>query len=564
MARKAIDQNPQVYRRRYNFDLSHRVATTMKVGYLTPIDIVEVLPGDTWTVKPASLTRLSTTLVRPIMDDMYLDTYSFFVPLRILYDKLENVFGDSTPNAYVDPELAQIPTLSSISSESVKCIQGSVADYLGLPSTDAFSGLQDGLVGAISVLPFRAFALIKNEYFTVQSVENPVNVNLGEIALTEVLNGDAWSETNYTGMLPPVRRYGDYFSTCLPAPQKGPAVRIPGFDTNSPVSSLPSNSVETYPGAPLKFVSSTGLSGAYPQVLPLYAQINNGEAYFADTRGGAVQSVEGTLPYFAPANLWAQNGSVEDANIQSLRTAFQLQKYLERDALYGSRYREYLYAAYGVTSPDSRMQIPEFLAGAHNRLNIAQIPSTAQTDSYEVGQYAANINSLSQKTGGFSKSITEHGYIITVACIRYKHLYSQSVNRLWRRVNRDDFYDPLFANLGQQAVYVRDIFGIGEMGEPNQVLGYQEAYAEYRTIPDRVSAQMRPEPGNIGQYWSLADRFDTAPTLLDVTMEDNTSFERVISAQQQLVDPFVVDFNFQCSVARVVSAFGTPGLADHH
>lgn len=555
--RGAQGVNPAVYRRRTNFDLSHRVATTMKVGRLTPIDIVEVLPGDTWSMKTNSLTRLSTTLIRPIMDDMYLDTFSFFVPLRLCYDQLEQVFGDTSNNPYDDPDLDEIPFVE-LQSRTLDNYRGTVWDYLGLPCSGQVS--EDF---SISVLPFRAFALIYNEYFVPPGVGQPCNVFLGNFNSAEAPNQKDWGPMNYTGQLPYVRRYGDYFSTCLPAPQKGPAVRIPGFGPNDgvPVETRSMRGVTEFNNQPLQWIGGKAL-GSPGDLRSLGGQVTGATSNILNTFSPGVVSTWSYGNPIAPANLWAITGAYSDATINSLRVAFQMQKYLERDAWYGSRYREYLYAAFGVISPDSRMQVPEFLGGSHNRLNIAQIPAQQSSTEYEVGQYAANINSLSERSGSFSKSFTEHGYIITVGCIRYKHLYSQSTAALWERRTREKFYDPLFANIGMQAVPTRRVYPVPS--NYNQILGYNEAFADYRTILDRVSGQMRPLVGNIGHYWSLADIYTSTPSLSDIILEDTDSFERVISASESTVDPFIVDFYFRCSVARVVSPFGKPGLADHH
>ena len=390
---RALDTVPSVRRPRNNFNKSHRVAMTMKVGLLHPVDIVEVLPGETWRYKPASLSRLTTTLIRPIMDDMYLDTYSFFVPLRILYDKLENVFGDAKPSAYSDPELATIPGIPYSSAYTVT--PGSVADYLGLP-TSVVTPAEYYQFGFTSVLPFRGFAFIYNEYINPQSVGQPVNIHFGEWDPSEKPNGNAWSPTNYTGMLPPVRRYGDLYSTCLPAPQKGPAVQIPGFTASIPVGAFSTNHSNSYTSIKFDFNGSELMDSKYFGVSAGFD--SSMKLFDIPSR----DSNSGLLTLARPINLWADTRAVNDANINNLRTAFQLQKYLERDAIYGSRYREYLYAAFGVTSPDSRLQIPEFLGGSHNRLNISQIPSMSSATNYEVGQYAANINSLSEKSGKFT------------------------------------------------------------------------------------------------------------------------------------------------------------------
>lgn len=556
--RRHFDDLPGVKRPRANFNLSHRVATTMKPGLLHPIDIVEVLPGDTWTVDSASLTKLVVPLVRPIMDDVYLDTYSFFVPLRLCMSELEDVFGDSSPSAYESQELVKIPTFhaSVAKSGSTQNIpaSGTVYDYLGMV-TD-FVALGAEASADYSPLPARAFAIVWNEFFRNQQVDQEVNVNLASaVSAGELPNADAWSPTNYGGKLPPVRRYGDYFSTAMLAPQKGPAVKIPISGTPlSTVSGVVNPSVSSYP-YPIQLMSGTTDGGT------------DGVLYFSSSAHEIVKPVIGgdlpaTTENFVNSNLVV--GEPIDGTINALRTAFQLQKYLERDAFYGSRYREYLYASYGVISQDSRVQVPEFLGGTHNRLQISQIMSTASTESVAQGQFSGQISSLSEKNLRFSKSIPEHGYIITVAAIRYKHLYSQAVSQLWFRTRREDFYDPLFSNLGQKSIGVKELIGL-DQSMTSKIFGYQENFAEYRTIFDRVSGQMRPADGNTGQYWSLADRFAGVPSLSDLVHEQTDSFDRVLTATAASgVDPFVVDFNFRCSVARVVSPYSMPGFADHH
>lgn len=552
--RRYLDDLPGVKAPRANFNLSHRVATTMKPGLLHPIKVVEALPGDTWTVDSAQLVKLVTPLVRPIMDDVYLDTYSFFVPLRLCYDKLEDVFGDSAPSAYESPDLSVIPSfLMSFSQGTGSCVNipesGTVYDYLGALTDDVLFDPSAGgdYNSTYSVLPARAFALVWNEFFRNQQIDQEVAVNLSGVASTaEKPNNNDWSPTNYGGKLPPVRRYGDYFSSCMLAPQKGPAVKIP--ISGAPV--VGSESLHSLSSSGAKFGVSPG--NLYPD-----SNLSLGS--------GSLLAVPGAAPSGSAINMTnLVVGESDSGTINALRTAFQLQKYLERDAFYGSRYREYLYASYGVISQDARVQVPEFLGGTHNRLQISQIMSTAGTDKVPLGQFSGQISSLSEKNLRFSKSIPEHGYIITVAAIRYKHLYSQAVQKLWFRFRREDFYDKLFSNLGQKAIGLEELVGINFGGDSRRFLGYQENFAEYRTIFDAVTGQMRPLEGKTGQYWSLADRFAKMPSLSDVVHEQTDSFDRVLAATTESVDPFVVDFNFRCSVARVVSPYSMPGFADHH
>lgn len=556
--RKSFAELPSVYRPRRNFNLSHRVLTTMDVGKLTPIDIKEVLPGDTWSERVASLTRLTSSFIHPIMDNMFLDTYSFFVPLRLCQTDLEDVFGDSSPNAYAELDLSEIAYFRPPDGASIA--PKSVGDYLGLP-VGSLSGIP-----RVSALPFRAFALIWNEFFRNQTVDNEVNVLMGNLpAVSEVPNANAWSETNYTGMLPPVSRYKDYFSTAVVAPQKGPAVTIPGV-ANAPVVTSSSRQVS---GSRPALTFADASDGSIP------TDITDLKLVVSGTRSslfGVDDSITGSAPGLYPTNLITQ--STDAGTINALRTAFQMQKYLERDSIFGSRYIEYLYAAYGVYSPDARLQVPEFLSGSHNRITIQQQvitangtnpEGTAQTSKYLPGNVAGYAQSMSSKDGRFSKSFTEHGYIITVGCIRYKHLYSQAVSRLWTRTEREHFYDPLFSNLGQQAIYKYELYGLTPLpndGNP-PILGYQEAWADYRTIFDRVTAGGRPGLTNgVGDYWSLADVFSSTPSLVDIVHETDAPIDRVVSVLS--LDPFVVDFAFEDSVARVVTAFSIPGYADHH
>ena len=547
--RRYFDDLPGVKSPRANFDLSHRVATTMRPGLLHPIDIVEVLPGDTWSVDSASLVKSAVPFVRPIMDDIFLDTYSFFVPLRLLVNDFEGVFGDSSPSAYDEPSFTSIPVFRMVGDETAGqniAPANTVYDYLGALTDLVNLGSVQEIAAEYSVLPVRAFAFIWNEFFRNENIDQEVSINKATaVDASELPNNHDWSPTNYAGQLPPVRRYGDYFSTAMLAPQKGPSVKIPIEGTTLAVS----KSV-TPLGGNLKFLDSlAGNSG------PLNVHTDGTVSIGSNPSWGNDSSVSRT-------NLVV--GEPVDGTINALRTAFQLQKYLERDAFYGSRYREYLYSAFGVVSEDSRVQVPEFLGGTHNRLDIVQVMSTSATSTIAQGQFAGQLSCLSKKNLRFSKSVPEHGYIITVACIRYKHLYSQSVQKLWFRKRREDFYDRLFSNLGQKAIKLNEVIGGIPSGNYPSILGYQENFAEYRTILDRVTGQMRPDDGNLGQYWSLADRFNEVPALSDVVHEETDSFERVLSSLPAGEHPFVCDFNFRCSVARVVSPYSMPGFADHH
>lgn len=559
---------PAVNRRRYPFPFNYRHSTSAPIGKFVPLPYKEVLPGDTWSFQNISdMVQLTSTFIRPIMDDVFIDTFAFFVPLRILYDDLESVFGDPNPSAYSKPSLSSIPTILSGSEEKIAVAVGSVGDHLGLPTFKNIDG------GRYSVLPFRAFAKIWDEYARNQNVDQEMVVQTGGFQITEEPNIDPWSPTNYSGQLPPVARFHDYFSTMLLAPQKGPAVRIPGFAANLPVIT---GATHFDTKGPVPIHGDFSFTGSTPSgtAVGLGSVMNGaGTSIFDQTvvpvsvSGGELISLGSG---FNPTNLWTSTGDVSEATISSLRTAFQIQKYYERDALYGSRYREYIYAAYGVETDDASLQIPQLLAHGHHRLDITAVASTSDavsgdTQTYPVGQFAGSSKTLNSGTMRFTKSFTEHGYLFFCFCIRYKHLYSQGIDKAWMRTDRNDFYDPLFANLSMQAVSLDEIYGEDE-NYSDSVIGYQEAWAEYRTFLSSVSGEMRPNPnGNgIGQYWSLADFFTAKPSLLDIVHETDEPWKRVLSVDPAKQDPFIVDFGFQGVLAQVVPYYSMPGYVDHH
>lgn len=555
-----------VSKRRNKFDLSHGVKTALNVGELIPLDVQEVLPGDTFISDETHVVRLSSSYLRPVMDNVFMDTYSFFVPLRLLYDDLENVFGVAEPNEYLEESLSEIPTLPS-----GEVTPGSIADYMGLPV-----GAEIG--SGVSVLPFRAFAMIYNEWFRNENVQQSTFVQKGDIAASEKLNGNAWSQSNYTGMPPKISKKKDYFTACLPAPQKG-----------SPVSSNLTGS------APVLFPSSVDDS-LYVEDGPLesrrfsptirdtlgnpvtsrghlYSGVIGGPAsamgYTPSSSDNATTPV--TMSLSVPVDgVVADLSSVSAISINDLRFAFQLQKYKEREARFGSRYREYILGAFGVRSSDARMQVPEFLGGRRTPLNMQQVAQTsAQTQT--AGRYdtpLATLGGMSHSVGKsrYVKSFEEHGYVITVAAIRQLHTYQQGIEKMWFRKERTDFYDPLFANLGEQPVYQAQLYGFETepLGEGN-IFGYQEYGAEYRYRPSIITGQMRSGVENSLDVYHFGDYYSTAPTLSpQFIQETDEYFERTVAVDGSAQKEFILDVWFNCQAVRVMPLYSTPGLIDHH
>lgn len=549
--------------RRSRFDLSHGLKTSMSVGSLYPLDVIEVLPGDTFKLHTTQVCRVTSAFLRVPMDNLYMDVYYFFVPNRLVYDDWENVMGNASPNAWTDNDLAEVPTLPN----SVQTYSGTVGDYMALPLGLCKKG--------INIMPFRGFAMIYDEWFRNENTVPPMLIQKGAFNEgTEYPNNSDWSPSNYVGKLPKVSKRKDYFTGALPSPQKGAPVDIP-------LGSLPASSLVVHT-APVKHDPSLignlsmgfDIGGATDNRLN-GAFIRNPSA--SDIRGYSLEGivgggVEGSSLYAVPNNLVADflGGSVSPTTINDLRLAFQLQKMLEKDARYGTRYREYLLGHFGVSNPDARMQIPEFLGGARMPIRLQQVAqtNTQQKDSDQaIESPLASLGAMSHSVGQsrFTKSFTEHGFIFTVACIRQFHTYQQGINKMWFRKKREDYYDPLFANLGEQPIYSDEIcVGSGNDLRAN-VFGYREAWADYRAKPSQVTGQMRSGITNSLDVWNFADYYENVPTLSQEFTDETPQYvDRTLAVPSTSQDQFIVDFAFDLFAYRVMPVYSTPGLIDHH
>lgn len=539
---------PQVRMNRSKFDLSKGVKTSMSVGRLYPVDIQEVLPGDTFKNKTICVSRLTTSFVKPVMDNAYMDVYHFFVPYRLCYKDTERVFGNPKPSAYFDNDLAEFPSFTTRQNVAT----GTIADYLGLSL--------DGAPAGTSVMPFRAFALIYNTWFRNENTADEVYVQDGEFSNTENLNSNEWSPNNYTGLPPFVSKKKDYFTSALPSPQKGASVET-NLLGNAPV-------VFTGTTAGFTFNASRNgrtVQGKFQTVPNSGTSTNSYELEFLQSSGAPLNDFN----YFiTPKNgqLVADLSNVSNTNINDLRFAFQLQKMLERDALYGSRYNEYLLGHFGVVSPDSRLQLPEFLGGGRIPISVQQVAQTTSQLDDDMPLASLGAFSLSNGKSRFTKSFVEHGYIITCACIRTIHTYQQGQNKMWSRTSRNDFYDPLFATLGEQPIYASELYTSGQELK-GDIFGYNEAWADYRYSPSRISGQLRTNNTKdvVLDMWHFGDYYANKPVLTDAfTNETSTFFDRTISAPSTSIDNFICDFWFDTKAVRVMPLYSVPGLVDHH
>lgn len=542
------------------FDRSHTVKTSFNVGELIPFCLEEVLPGDTFRVSTSKIVRLQTMLT-PVMDNLYLDVYWFFDPLINLWDHAKEFFGENSSSAWVPQVSYQVP---SISSPSGGFATGTIADYLGLPVGVQWTNLASKRPSA---LPFRMYARIANEFFRDQNLSDPLNIPYGDSNQTGTNGSNYITDTVNGGMPFKVAKYHDYFTSCLPAPQKGPAVTMPVVNANlAPVYARndmthwsAGDALPTYTGG-IKYGYSTGGNFTeYTSGVNAYNLYNKGIGYSTGTGEGSVYHAA------IPANLYADlTSTIGSVNINELRLAFQLQRYYERQARSGSRYTEYLKSFFGTTSPDQVLRRPEYLGGNRIQINVHEVLNTAQTQS----DYLGDLGGMSVTTDvndDFTHSFTMHGYVMGVMCLRYDHSYPQGMDRHWFRRDAMDFYNPVFSSLGEMPVYKCQICADATNMDDDSVFGYQEAWAEYRFSRDICTGEMRPGVSNTLSSWHYADYYTTVPTLSDSWIrEDKTMVDRTLAVTSSVSNQAFADIYIKNLCTRVMPVYSIPGLIDHH
>ena len=551
MARKKIrvrghrfSDAPAMYMKRTKFDRSHVYKTTFDSGKLIPVFIDEVLPGDTTRMSVNYFARLATP-IKPIMDNIYLDWFFFFVPNRLVWEHWQSFcFEQEDPEDSID---YVIPTVASTGNSGNAYI-GSLWDYFGLPVNTS------GNLSGISALPFRGVYLIWNEWFRDENLQKSVKIQKGDT--NEVLDSarssqqPSWVFTSGTSVVPglacpPRGKRHDYFTSALPWTQKGPGVQVP-LTGNAFVYDAQGVSIGGLSNP--KDISVAGrlmtreLDGNWPHEVYEYNSTN--QSLFDANR-------------FAYADL----ESISGATINSLRTAFQMQKFYERLARGGSRYTEVLRSFFGVVSPDARLQRPEFLGSFTKMINVNPIAQTSATDSTSPQGNLSAYGVTAAKFHGFTKSFVEHGYIFGFVCARADLTYQQGINKMWLRSTVYDFYWPTFAHLGEQAIELREIYAQGSEADTT-VFGYQERYAEYRYKPSQITGKFRSSVVNGSlDMWHLSQFFKNAPTLNEEFIIENPPIERIIAVTDE--PEFLLDIGFRYTTVRPMPMFGTPGLVDH-
>lgn len=543
---------------RSTFRRDHSVKLSFNVGDVIPFYVDEVLPGDTFQVKTSMVARLQT-LLTPMMDNLYLDTYFYFVPNRIVWQHWRELMGENTQSAWIPSVEYSVP---QVTAPSGGWSIGSIADYMGIPTGVANL--------SVNALPFRAYALIMNEWFRDENLSDPLNIPVDDATLAGSNGTNYITDVVKGGMPFKAAKFHDYFTSALPAPQKGPDVTIPvGQGGNLPVVSLADRVDHSQFKAPM----SAWISGAKPN--KDYSSVIQTWNFGSAFGGTDVESVSTGVGFESPTsrdgsmyldNLWAiQSGTVTAATINQLRMAFQIQKLYEKDARGGTRYIEILKSHFGVTSPDARLQRPEYLGGNRIPVNINQVvqSSATQSNGTPLGDTAA-FSVTTDVHGDFIKSFVEHGFVIGIMVARYDHTYQQGLERFWSRKDRLDYYFPVFANIGEQPILNKEIYAQGT-DEDNEVFGYQEAWADYRYKPSRVAGEMRSAAPTSLDVWHLADEYSQLPSLSDAWIrEDKTNVDRVLAVTSSTSNQMFADLFISCKATRPMPVYSVPGLIDHH
>lgn len=549
-----FNQVPNLEITRSRFKRDQDIKLTFDAGQLIPFYVDEVLPGDTFSIDNMGLVRMSTPIF-PVMDNCYLDYYYFFCPDRILWKHWKEFMGEITDEPWVQQTEYTVPQLK-IKGGTAKNkfpLENSILDYMGVPTKII------GETGELDInaLPIRAYVKIWNEWFRDQNVDNPA-INTNEDADVDYKDSgkDATIETilqeAYKGGRPlPVNRFHDYFSSTLPSPQRSAeSVTIPMLG-NAPIKVYEDNEVKNI----LPYITGTGnLSG------------------FAMTKPGVASNEQKAIKTEYSANVTDGTGyigadlsAVTGASINQLRQAFQVQKYFEELARGGSRYREQIYSLFRTRISDKTAQIPEYLGGDRIMINMNQVIQTSGTTETSPQGNVAAMSVTGFGKSAFTKSFEEHGFVIGVCCVRHDHTYQQGLERMFSRKNKLDYYFPVFANLGEQAVLKKELYAQGT-DKDNEAFGYQEAWADYRMKPNRICGAFRSNATGTLDSWHYGDNYTKTPALSQEWMkEGKAEIARTLAVENKVNEPqFIADFLVKNTTVRPMPMYSIPGLIDHH
>lgn len=544
-----FNQIPEMKASRTRFNRDQTILTTFDSGRLIPFYVDEVLPGDTFNVNTAAIIRMSTPKY-PVMDDAFIDFYYFYCPNRILWDNFRQFMGEVEDTPWMPTKEYKVPQIIiNGTPQTPQPFERSILDYMGVPT-------KVEKTFAINALPIRAYVKIWNEFFRDQNVDNPATIDTSD---EDVYYADDQTDVGLEvelkkaykgGKCLPVNKFHDYFTSCLPYPQRGPAVTLP-LSGNAMVTGYTDKNYtsKTSIYANSFFDGSTNPGNVKDRLYAIAQDGNNGAAYLNIGDGNGTDH--------GVAYLGADLSSVTAATINDLRKAVAVQQYYEALARGGSRYREQIQALWDVTISDKTVQIPEYLGGGRYHVNVNQIVQTADNDKAPLGETGAmSVTPINESS--FTKSFEEHGFVIGVCCVRHNRSYQQGLERFWSRIDRLDYYVPQFANLGEQPVKKKEIMLTGTATD-EETFGYQEAWADYRMKPNRVSGLMRSNAEGTLDFWHYADNYSAVPTLSQEWMaEGKNEIARTLIVQNE--PQFFGAIRVANKTTRRMPLYSVPGL----